>query len=82
MVFASGTLGRGGSTPKDLDYALDYALQQAGKQEWLPDNFKFGIGTGLEIDQGDGHNMNQTRSTELGAMLDAGRSRRLQKDKK
>ena len=81
LVFASGTLGRDGITPKDLDSAIEHALQEAAKQNFLPDDFQFGLKAGQTIDQGDGHAMLMQRSTELGDMLDAGRSRRLKKDR-
>ena len=46
LVFASGTLGRDGTTAKDLDSAIEHALQDAAKQNFLPDDFKFGLQAG------------------------------------
>ena len=46
LVFASGTLGRDGITPTDLDSAIEHALQDAAKQIFLPDDFSFGLKAG------------------------------------
>lgn len=46
LVFASGTLGRDGTTPKDLDSAIEHALQDAAKQNFMPDDFQFGLKAG------------------------------------
>ncbi len=46
LVFASGTLGRDGITPKDLDSAIEHATQDAAKQNFLPDDFQFGLRAG------------------------------------
>ena len=77
LVFASATLGIDGITRKDLDSALEQAQSQADKGIFLPDDFSFGVGAGKAIDQADGHDVLMQRSTDLGAMLEAGRGRRL-----
>ena len=51
LVFASGTLGIDGITRKDLDGAMDHALQEAQKGNFLPEDFSFGTAAGQSIDQ-------------------------------
>ena len=80
LLFCSATLGTDGVTRSDLEYAIDKAQKDADKGNFLPEDFCFGVGAGQKIDQGDGHDWLQSRSTDLGAMLDAGRARRNAKD--
>ena len=55
LVFASPVLGRDGLTRQNLDAAVDVCLQKAEEGHFLPDDFKFGIGAGMSIDQSGSH---------------------------